>query len=508
MRRALRWMAASTAAAMMIGGCTFGSSSGESGAGGPLVVASPFEPAAGWAVETDDAFILTRSGVMESLTRLDLEGKLAPSLATDWKRLDDTTWRFQLRSGVSFHDGTPLDADAVVRALRHVLDADVPPRAFNPKLVAAVEPDGDDAVRIETNQPNPLLPSYLASPNTGILAAKAYEGKGIDPIEAGTGPFAMVGESAGQSIDLEANDAYWDGQPQIDQAQMRFIPDGGTRATMVQTGEAAIASGLPIAQVPTLDSDSAVTVVKARQPRTVSLYLNNDQPPFDDVRARRAIQAAIDVKSLVTNVLDDVGTPAAGPFPAWEDWQPEAEPIARDLDHAETLLRQAGIEPGTKLRLWTYTDQRPDLKNIATAIQEMLKEAGIEAELRVADYAALEPEVLDGNFDMFLLSRSHLNDVGDPSGFLESDYTCDGTYNLSHFCDPAFDRKLQRATRTEDQAARYALYEQLADQLQSQAVDTFVYHEEGVYGIASDVEGFQAHSLAHYLLTPQLTLND
>ena len=108
----------------------------------------------------------------------------------------------------------------------------------------------------------------------------------------------------------------------------------------------------------------------------------------------------------------------------------------------------------------------------------MLKDVGINSDVRVAEYAALEPDVLAGNFDLFLLSRSYLTDVNDPVSYLTSDYSCTGNYNISHFCDPAVDAKLKEAIANEDAEARYAIYRDIATRLQADAVDVFLYNPQ------------------------------
>src|SRR6266540_6031028 len=192
--------------------------------------------------ETDDGILLSRAGCLETLLRYEPDGTLSENLATSWKQVKPTAWDFQLREGVKFQDGTPMDADAVVGALQHVLDAKTPARSFDPDVVSGVKAVDASTVEITTPAPDMLLPLRMASPNTGILAPKAYEGKQIDIKGTCTGPFTVVKEVPRQSLELERNDNYWGGKPNIASAEVRFVVDGATRVTQVQTGEAQIAS--------------------------------------------------------------------------------------------------------------------------------------------------------------------------------------------------------------------------------------------------------------------------
>ena len=117
-------------------------------AGGKIVVAEPFGPTAGWALETDDAFVLTKAGCLEALARIDFDGELVPALAGSWTQVTPTEWEIAIREGVRFQNGEKLTAAAVAGALNHVLAADAPSRAFSPKVVSSVVATGDMTVRI------------------------------------------------------------------------------------------------------------------------------------------------------------------------------------------------------------------------------------------------------------------------------------------------------------------------------------------------------------------------
>ncbi|MBF8289302.1 MAG: putative transporter substrate-binding protein [Chloroflexi bacterium] len=463
---------------------------------------------AAWATETDDAFLLTLSGVGETLIRAGFNGEPEPFLATEWSRTGDLTWEFTLREGVAFHDGTPMDADAVAAALTYLLNVDAPARSFNATSIASVEASGD-AVVVTSTGPNALVPLYVASPNTVILAAKAYTAGGIDPTEAGTGPFAITAQNLPQGFTLTRNDNYWGGEVALAGINVQLVPDGATRATLLQTGEADIASTLPIPTIPLIEANGDLTVVRGQLARTNSLYMNNSRAPTNDVKVRQAIQAAIDVDAIANQVLEGAVAPASGPFAATAAWSPDgAAPITLDVDRAKSLLAEAGFDEGElKLSLWTYA-ARAELPDVAVAIQGMLADAGIVVEIRVADYAAMEADVLGGNYDLFLLSRGYLTDINDPAGFLRADYTCAGTYNLSLFCDEAVDAQLEAAVSNEEPSARYAIYADIAAMLQENAVDVFLYNPQELAGTSSKVQNFKIHPMEHYLLTPELTIGD
>jgi peptide/nickel transport system substrate-binding protein len=487
------------ATALILSACGM---SGGSSADGPssqnIVVDEPFGPASGWALETDDAFVLSKTGCLETLVQYPPDGVLKPMLAESWKQTAPTEWDVTLRQGVRFQNGTPMDAQAVAGALDHVLKSKTPARAFSPKVVATVTATDPSTVRVTTVKPDVLLPYRLASPNTGILAPQAYSGAKITPIGTCTGPFAITQEIPQQAVKLKRNDSYWGSHAKLASAEVRFIPDGATRATQVRSGEAQIAKNVPVANLQSLKGDPSIKIATQQLPRTTSLMLNNRKAPFDNEIVRQAIQAAIDPKTINDAVYQGGAQPAVGPFAPSEPWTPKnASPVAADPQKARALLAQAGVNPASiKVNLLAYTE-KPEFSNLSAVIQEQLKAVGVAVSIQTGDYASMEPKLLAGDFDMALLSRNHLGDVADPLGFLTSDYTCGGSYNLSHFCDPGLDTVIQQATSTQDATARYALYGQAATALQSRAVDIFLVHE---------TQTDAAARAQNYVISPYYTL--
>lgn len=501
---AMALVAVSATACGMGGGATDNAGAG----GGHLVYAEFFSPLAAWAPETDDGIVLSRAGCLETLLRYENDGTLAEGLATEWEQVKPTVWEFKLREGVQFQNGTPMDAEAVVGALTEVLEAKAPARSFNPDVVSGVKAVDESTVEITTPEADVLLPLRMASPNTGILAPKAYAGEQIDIKGTCTGPFTVVEEVPRQSLKLERNDSYWGGTPRIATAEVRFIVDGATRVTQVQTGEAHIASAVPAVSLAKLDGDSNIKLDSLQWPRTTAMLLNNSRPPFDEPLVRQAMQHVLDLESIAGTVYEGGAAPAIGPFSPDDPWAPEeATPTAVDLGEAKRLLAQAGVDPSElNFELIAYND-RPEFADLAAVIQEQLGQLGIKVKIRTGEYASFEPDLLAGKFDATLLSRGYLVDLGDPAGYLQSDYTCDGSYNIAHYCDKQIDAMINQAAKTEDTDARHDLYGQIGEKLQSDAAGVFLVHEEGVTASRTNVENVEIHPLNFYVLTADLAIS-
>jgi peptide/nickel transport system substrate-binding protein len=507
----LRWasgiaLVTLTSTACGMGG-TADNAASNGGGDGHIVYAESIPPNAAWAPETGDAHNLTRAGCLETLVKIGQDGELEPMLATEWTQTAPKTWEFTLREGVEFQNGSPMDAEAVAGALNYLLEVKSPAPAINADVVSSVKAVDEATVAITTPANDPLVPLRVAGPNAGILAPEAYGGKQIDIKGTCTGPFAVTDEVPRQSLSLQRNENYWGGEVAAASAEMRFIIDGATRATQLQTGEAQIVRSIPAANFGTVENASDVKVEKLELARTTVLLLNNSRPPFDDPLVRQAVQHAVDTQAIVDSVYEGTAVPAVGPFGPSTAWAPDgAAPIGADLDEARSLLEQAGVDPKSlDIEIMAYND-RPELGDLAAVIQDELGELGIGVKIRTGEYAALEPDMLSGDFDAALLSRGYLVDVADPAGFLRSDYTCEGTYNIAHYCDPETDRMVQDAAATEDQSERAAQYEQIAAKLQSDAASVFLVHEAATWGNRSNVENFQPHPLDYYVLTADLSI--
>lgn len=476
--------------------------------GGKITIAENFPPRAGFALETDDANVLSKAGCLEPLTRIDFDGKLQPSLAESWTQVSPDSWDFKLRKGVTFQDGKPLTAAAAAASLNAVLKVPTPARAFSPRVIKSVEAVGEDTIRVTTPSPSVLTPLRLAAANAGILSPAAYKDGKIDPVGTCTGPFAITRVNGQQSMSLKRNDGYWGGKVALAEAEIKFIPDANVRATQLRTGEADVAGAVPASTLAALKKTSGVKVVTLATPRTTTLLVNVKKAPFDNEKVRQALQLALDLEGIAASIYEGSVQPAVGPFAPHEPWaQKAAKPAAHDVKKAQALLAEAGIKPGSlELEIMAYSE-KVEFKDLAAILQDQFKAVGVNARIRLAEYKALEPDMIAGRYDVALLSRSHLVDVADPAGFLQSDYGCGGGFNLSQHCDKDFDAKLATATAEANADKRYAVYAELAQHLQSKAVNVFVIHEAGNDGYKTKVRNYRIHPLYQYTLTKDLAVD-
>lgn len=463
---------------------------------------------ANWQLHSDDSYLGSRAGCYEMLTKVSQDVGVEPMLATSWTQTTPTTWDFVIREGVQFQDGTPLDAAAVARSLTFLLDAPVPARNFSRKFVEKVEATGPMTVTITTKDVVANLPGRLAPPATAILSAAAYKDGAVSPIGTCTGPFEITAVDPEQGLTVVANPDYWGGAPKLAGAEVRFIPNADTRATMIRSGEAQIARMVPPYLVAQLQNDASMVIDEVEAPRIVELLLNNARPPFNDERVRQAVKLAVDTAGISAAVYEGLAPVAGGPFREGEPWAPAATPaVTADLARAAALLKEAGVDPSSlKLTLLAYT-LRKEFRDVAEVIQAMLGEIGIPVEVRIAEYEAIEPQLLSGEFDLALMSRGYLTDAPEPAAFLTADYSCEGGYNISHFCDPDVDAKLKAISAEADPAARNVGYAEVTQGIYDKAVTVFLVNEPVFDIVSAKVGGYRPHPLNYYALTTKVGLD-
>jgi peptide/nickel transport system substrate-binding protein len=464
-----------TAASVLLTGCFASSGTSDTSAGGDrLRVAMMLPPRSGLSPLSDDAFKLSRWSTAETLVKLDADGDAEPALATRWQQ-DGRTWTFEIRDGVTFHDGTKLTAEAVVNSLTKAATASPKPRILD-GVELTVKADGGK-VTVTTGTEDPLVPQRLSSPQLSILAAKAYRGKTVNPVGAGTGPFELTKVNGTSSATLDHYDDYWGGRAKSPGIDVRFVPDGTARAAALRSGEADIVEAVPVSQAALLDQD---LITEVPMPRTNTLYLNTEKGVFKDAGLRAAAREAIDAKSIVEGVYEgraDVAEGLLGPALPW----------AAEL-RSPVQRTKAGDPSGKSITIGTFTD-RAELPEVAAALQQQLQKAGFRVRLEIREYANIESEALAGEFDAFILSRATVLDSGDPAAYLYSDFGSDGSFNISQLADRTVDAALDRASEAAaGEARRKAVVAAEAAVLSTDAAVPML-HERVIQGDAAGVMG-------------------
>jgi peptide/nickel transport system substrate-binding protein len=349
------------------------------------------------------AFFVTNQ-IYETLVRVSPEGKIVPGLATSWSYPDTATLRLTLREGVTFHDGTPLNAEAVKASLNRLLDpATRATGRFVVSAISAVTVVDELTVDVVTNAPFAPLLSHLSHPVTAIVPVQHAPTLGRNPV--GTGPYTFVEWQDGTSVTLRANAAYWGGVPAIADVVIRIIPEVGTQIIELRSGGVDIIFNLPPDNFKALEQAAGITTGSFLGWGSAHLGINTAHPKLSDPRVRQAIALAIDKTSIVTDLLQGLALPAVAPIPPTVRFAVELpEPYPYDPDRAKALLAEAGASNLT-LRLDIY--QNPDLEAMAQALQFLFGEVGIELSIRVQEYPAFVEAGVRLNFGGTPLGARH-----------------------------------------------------------------------------------------------------
>ncbi|MDR1513992.1 MAG: ABC transporter substrate-binding protein [Propionibacteriaceae bacterium] len=365
-----------------------------------------------------------RFNVIEPLTDLDRTSREAiPHLATSWERVDPTTWVFQIREGVTFHDGEALDAEAVVFGLNRALNNETVACSNTAKISAGVEltPEatGQYEVTITTNQPDPILDRELSfvdlvSPNTPADAETDT------PI--GTGPYTWAAWNRTQDIQLARYDGYWGAAPEADTVKLIFRVEDSQRANAVTTGEADIAFHVSDANAPEGDDTKVYT-----QDARFILRLPVKVEPFTDQRVRDAVRHAIDRESIAAALLGRTGEPA-DQLVADSNNGYDPKFTAPDFDpaKAQELLDAAkadGVDTSKPVDLTGMEGQFAGSNEVYQAIAQNLQESGFTVNLKIVDAEEWKKQLFRDTASAdaaTILGVKHDNPFGDASSSFTS----------------------------------------------------------------------------------------
>lgn len=440
-------------------------------------------PRTGLSPLSDDAFKLSRWSTAETLVNLSDKSVAEPMLATEWNQVEDNVWKFKIRQSVKFHDGSVLDAKAVVNSLQKALDAAPKPRILD-GIEWQVSALDDFTVEIKTTFNDPLLPSRLSSPQLAILSGSAYKENGrVTPKNAGTGPFVLTEINGTSSATLERFDGYWGEKAKIERIFAQYVPDGFARAAALRTGEADVVEAVPVSQIATMDQSQLHEVA---MPRTNTLYLNNKSDVFSQIELRKAATQAVDREQIVKTVYEnhaDLAKGLLGPALAW------AEPVRQEYPRAEMVGQYKAH--GEKITIGTFTD-RAELPEVAVLLKQQLEAAGFVVDLDIREYAQIENDALAGKFDAFLLSRATVLDSGDPVAYMQSDYGCKGSFNLGLFCSDEVDAALKYADRQPLGELRQKAIIEVENKILEQFAAIPLLHERVIQGESAKVKGVQS----------------
>jgi len=324
----------------------------------------------------------------------DAKGALQPLLAEKWEQPDALTYIYTLRQGLTFHDGSPVTVDDVVASIARVRDAEVagPLAWMYDTPGATVERTDDQTITIKLKTASALF-QYVPATTAGHVIPKAAIDKfGLDLLRnpIGTGPYTFVKWDAGSEIELKKNPEYWqEGKPTFETVVFKIIEEGTTRVTALKNGEINAMTAVPPDQIDVVKGFDTTTFQEVVGYTINGLVLRTDKPPFDDLKIRQAVNYAVDIDAIMTNIVKETGvrsrnTPVPPDMPG--SAAKELEPVPYDLERAKQLMAESSQPNGFKTKLSVIAPSDIWVPQ-AIAVQEALKELKIEVEIDQLPYA-------------------------------------------------------------------------------------------------------------------------
>jgi peptide/nickel transport system substrate-binding protein len=390
---------------------------------------------------------VVKQNVAETLTEINPDdASVTPRLATSWERIDDRTWRFQLREGVVFHDGTPMDADAVAtsinRTLNPNLDCEIRTKFFGntkvtPKVVDQYTLD------LMTDEPSPILPTMMG---TVTVQAPSTPMDELTREPIGTGPYVFASWRPGQDVVLTRFDDYWGPTPEVEEVTFIWRAESAVRAAMVETGEADIAPS--IAPQDATDPEMDFSYFDSE---TTHFRIDMDFPPLDDIRVRKAINLAIDRDAFRGTILsEDVVPSAQFVVPGINGYNPNLKPYPYDPEQAKALLAEAaadGVPVDTEIEIIGRHANYAGVTEALEAVLAMLQDVGLNVTLRMTEVGEwndiyTKPYAEDRGPNLF--HAMHDNNNGDAVFTVFNKYHTDGAQSVISY--PELDAVIEKAT--------------------------------------------------------------
>jgi peptide/nickel transport system substrate-binding protein len=415
-----------------------------------ITVAIQLEPPnldpTGGAAQAIDSVLY--SNVFEGLTRFMADGSVVAGLAQSWDISEDgLTYTFMLHDGVTFHDGTTMDAEDVKFSLDRARSED----SINAQKglfadIADVTVVDPLTVAVTLSQPNGMILFNMAWGDAVIVAPESIDTIASNPI--GTGAFTFTDWVQGDRLELTRNESYW-GQPAaLETATFRFISDPTAAFAAVMAEDVDAFVGFPAPEnLPQFEADPRFQVLVGNTEGETILSMNNKMPPFDNVLVRQAVSLAIDRQSIIDGAMFGYGTPIGTHFaPHNPDYVDLIANSTYNPQRARELLAEASFADGftTTLKLPPPSYARRGGEIIAS----QLREVGITAEISNLEWAQWIEEVFTGkNFGLSIVSHTEPMDIGiyaDPEYYFQYD-------------NPEFQALMVTLNATTDPATRSAL---------------------------------------------------
>lgn len=468
-----------------------------SASAGSLVVAQNFDPQTLWPNGTTASDNLNAgSAIVESLFWVDPHGEVfKPLLATSYTLEDPTTVLVKLREGVTFSNGEPMNADAVVHSFGVFIDSkQAPAYARVAEPFASIEKVDDLTVRMKLKFPYPpielaLSQLYITPP--GYWKEVGLEAFGQKPV--GTGPFRFESWTRDDRLVMVKNEKYWGKLPEnIDELVWKPVPDDIARAAGLTTGEYQVASNLAVTSAMEIDQQQDVTLVKVPSYRIFQVVLSSleeHKSPLADKKVRQALNYAVDKQAIIDNLFFGHAVPLSGQVLRAPQlgFNPDVKDYAYDPAKAKALLAEAGYPEGFTISFKFPSGRYAQDREVSEAIAGMLGEVGVKT-----DMVVLEPgEFLRQLREKELQPMAFLGLAPQDDPDLQvSQYH--STWRYSYVKNAELDKLIDAGKQEMDREKRGQIYKDAMALMHEEAPIIFLYGGVDFFATSKRVQNFMA----------------
>ncbi|MGE5331629.1 MAG: ABC transporter substrate-binding protein [Nitrospirota bacterium] len=457
----------------------------------------------------------TTSNVYEPLVGRNKDLSLAPALATAWKQTSPTVWRFELRKGVQFHDGTPFTADDVLFsfARTQVEGSDMKSYTNDFKEVRKIN---DHTVEIETKTAFPILPDVISQ--VFIMSKKWCEAnnatapvdrrKGIENAASfranGTGPFRLRERQPNVRTVFVRNGNYW-GPIEGNVAEVIFTPIGSapTRVAALLSGEIDVMEPIPVQDIDRVNNNPGTRAITGPELRTIFLGMDQKRDellyssvkgknPFKDKRVRQAFYQAIDIDGIKKTVMRGASNPSALMVgPGINGFQPDAKRLPYDVEAAKKLMAEAGYPNGFEVSMNCPNDRYVNDDRICQTVAANLSRINVKINLQAETKGTYFPKVLRRDTSFYMLGWTP--STYDAHNALNALMACvddkgAGQFNLGAYCNPKVDELTKKIQAETDTAKRNAMIKEAFD-LHSADIGHLPLHQQALaWGVSKKVK--------------------
>lgn len=425
--------------------------------------------------------------IFEPLVGQDAGQQLVPALATSWEAVDDTTWEFALREGVTFHDGSAFTADDVVCSFERAPDVPNSPSSFGTYIQGkSVEKVDDLTVRITTEDPYPLVPndiSQIMIVSDGAGCDAATEAFNSSEAAVGTGPYRFGDYVPGDRVELTRHDDYWGEAPEFATVVLKPIKSDPARVAALLSGDVDMIAGVPTTDIATLEGEDDVTLAQGTSNRVIYLHMDQfreDTPfvsgpdggdienPLLNEKVRVALSKAIHREAIRDRVMEGQSIAAGQLLPeGFFGVSPDLEPLEYDPEGAKELLTEAGYPDGFTLTIHGPNDRYINDAKIIEAIAQMWSRIGVDTSVETLPRSVFFSRASSGGeggepeFSVVLVGwGAGSGEASSPLRSLIHTFDADGGFGASNrgrYSDPEVDALIEEALATVDDEARQNL---------------------------------------------------